>query len=481
MRFFARLLRSLPPAARSGRRKSNHRAHVGEHAILLLALFLLESCLTPEPRFYQTDRRDREAATDSLRLAQPSSAIHERTQSNENPETIPQATPDPPALKAAAAPVPPPAPGGQASRQGGRVPQSNDPALKMVQAGGRTYGSYRLKAGEALYSAVVVRFTGRVEAEDVNQIARQLLALNNISDETQIPTGAEIRIPLELIDDAFFAAQVPPQRISPRRGYFQHVILDAGHGGTDPGTIVRGLREDEIAFDLTKRIQAGLVKRGVKVHALVSTHHNASKMTNGHVMREGKRQQYVKVTPAYNMRDSRIGLNLRIYLIDDIYNRLQREGVAPEDVLFLSVHLDHLHPSVGGTMAYIPDAEERVTTFRATGEVYDNFIESRGQTISFDSHRSRLSENASAGFAQTLITSFRRDGLPVHAYKPIRGYVYRGGGKWTPGIIRYSRVPASVLIEASNLAHRADWQRIRSANFRQRWADAVVRAIVSLY
>jgi N-acetylmuramoyl-L-alanine amidase len=337
---------------------------------------------------------------------------------------------------------------------------------------------YRLKAGEALYSAVVVRFTGRVEAEDVNQIAGQLIVLNNIPDETQIPVGAEIRIPLEMIDEAFFTAPAPP-RMRSRRGHFQHVILDAGHGGNDPGTLVRGLREDEIAFDLMKRLQAGLVKRGLRVHTLVSTYNNANKTTNGEATREGRRHQYVKVMPAYNMSDSRVGLNLRIYLIEDIYERLLRQGVKPEEIVFISIHLDHLHPAVGGSMVYIPETDQRLATFRATGEVYDKFSESHNQTISFDAQQNQFAESASEAFAQTLIASLRRAQLPVHAYQPIRGYVYRGGDKWTPGIIRYSRVPASVLIEAANLAHRADWQRMRSTDFRQRWAEAIVRAITT--
>ena len=385
------------------------------------------------------------------------------------------ASPASPSLKAAAEPVASPV----YAHAAAKLQQSNDPELQMIKDGGRTFGVYRLKAGEALYSAVVVRFTGRVDAEDVNQIARQLLAFNNISDETQIPIGAEIRIPLELLDETLFTERATPLRPGFRRGYFKHVILDAGHGGTDPGTIVRGLREDEIAFDLMKRIRDGLVKHGIKVHTLVSAQAGASKTGNGHVPREGKRHQYVKVTPAYSMQDSRIGLNLRIYLIEDIFSRLLQEGVAPEEVLFLSIHLDHLHPSVAGTMVYVPDAAEHIATFKTTGEVYDQFMESRGQLISFGAGQDLSAENASMNFARTLIASLQRAGMPVHTFKPIRSYVYRGGGRWTPGIIRYSRVPASLLIEAANLAHRADWQRIRAVNFRQRWAGAVVRAITA--
>lgn len=53
-----------------------------------------------------------------------------------------------------------------------------------------------------------------------------------------------------------------------------------------------------------------------------------------------------------------------------------------------------------------------------------------------------------------------------------------GGRKWTPGIIRYSRVPTSVLLEAANLANSGDLMNMRLHQFRQRFVAAVAQAIV---
>ncbi|RMD92327.1 MAG: LysM peptidoglycan-binding domain-containing protein, partial [Calditrichaeota bacterium] len=47
---------------------------------------------------------------------------------------------------------------------------------------GKLYAIYQLKKGEALYSAVVVRFTGRVEAADVNEMAKKIMRLNGFRD-----------------------------------------------------------------------------------------------------------------------------------------------------------------------------------------------------------------------------------------------------------------------------------------------------------
>ncbi len=356
---------------------------------------------------------------------------------------------------------------------------SQDPELKLVTRSGKTYGTYRLKRGEALYSAVVVRFTGRVDADEVNQIARELMLVNGIADASKIPIGTEIKVPLELIDEALLGEEPPQVKIAPapRRGRSVHVILDAGHGGKDPGTMMRDLREDEIAYDLMRRIQDGLTGKNVRVHSLVSKNGKAE-MSNGHT-RKAARHEYVNVTPAYYIEDGRIGLNLRIYLVDAIYRKLLREGVAAEDIIFMSIHLDHLHPSVGGTMIYIPGANERAAKFKAGEEIFEKYQESRDRTIFFAAKENRQAESASWAFSQTVISALREAKLPVHAYKPVRKYVYRGGKKWTPGIIRYNRVPTAVLIEAANFSNPSDQKRIRTPQFRQQLANAIVQAIVA--
>lgn len=353
-------------------------------------------------------------------------------------------------------------------------------------ARGEREAVYRLKKGEALYSAVVVRFTGRIEADEVNDVAQKLLAYNGIRDATKIADGTPIRIPVRFLDEDILRGKIPPapttrpprpeRRSRPRSDL--HVILDAGHGGNDPGTIVRGWVEDEIAYDLMLRIKQGLQNRGAKVYSTVSDKRTGDAVNGGSLL-ANNRDEYVKVTPEYFMNDSRTALNLRIYLVEDIYRWLLRRRVPAENIVFISIHLDHLHPSVGGAMAYYPGAEARSTQFRAAGSIYRQYRESRLGTIQFRRSESETAEAASLAFAQDLIQAFRGASIPVHDYQPIRRYVYRRDAKWTPGIIRYSRVPTSILLEAANLSNRDDLARIRSASFRQRLAEAVVKTIMA--
>jgi N-acetylmuramoyl-L-alanine amidase len=352
-------------------------------------------------------------------------------------------------------------------------------------ARGEREAVYRLKKGEALYSAVVVRFTGRIDADEVNDIAQKLLAYNGIRDATKIADGALIRIPARFLDEDILRGKIPPAPTTrpprpERRSHSHsnlHVILDAGHGGNDPGTMVRGWVEDEIAYDLMLRIKQGLQNRGVKVYSTVRDKQTGDAIGGGSLLATN-RDEYVKVTPEYFMDDSRIALNLRIYLIEDLYRWIRRQGVPPENVVMISIHLDHLHPSVGGAMVYFPGANERSSQFRAAGNIYRQFKESRLGTISFSQRENKSAEAASEAFAWNVIDAFCQANIPVHDYQPVRRYVYRRDSKWTPGIIRYSRVPTSVLLEAANLSNRDDLLRIRSASFRQRLAEAVVKTIM---
>ncbi len=352
-------------------------------------------------------------------------------------------------------------------------------------ARGEREAVYRLKKGEALYSAVVVRFTGRIEADEVNDVAQKLLAYNGIRDATKIADGTPIRIPARFLDEDILRGKIPPapttrpprpeRRSRPRSNL--HVILDAGHGGNDPGTMVRGWVEDEIAYDLMLRIKQGLQNRGAKVYSTVSDKRTGDAVNGGSLL-ANNRDEYVKVTPEYFMDDSRIALNLRIYLVEDLYRWLLRRRVPAENIIFISIHLDHLHPSVGGAMAYYPGAEARSTKFRAAGTIYRQYRESRLGTIQFRHSENATAEAASLAFAQNLIQAFHGASIPVHDYQPLRRYVYRRDTKWTPGIIRYSRVPTSILLEAANLSNRDDLARIRSASFRQRLAETVVKTIM---
>jgi N-acetylmuramoyl-L-alanine amidase len=346
---------------------------------------------------------------------------------------------------------------------------------------GKLYAAYRLKSGEALYSSVVVRFTGRVEASDVNEMAKKIMKINGISDPTRIPTGKKLLIPFDDLSDDFLTGGAPDRVVKiarNKRGARLHVILDPGHGGSDPGAMKRGVSEDELAYDIMLRVKQVLERNGATVYPTVVDPSGSNGPTNSSRLANGKREQ-ITTSPPYTIHDTRVSVNMRVYLVNAIYRKLRKQGVADAHIFFVSIHIDHLHPSMSGTMVYYPNAEQRGRRFNVSGSVYRRYAESRNTRITFSRQANRRAESFSYDFSKQLIDTFKRRGIPVHTYRPIRPYVYRKNRKWTPAIIRYSQIPTSVLLEVTNMANNRDFDRVRDYRFRQKVAEAIAATILS--
>ena len=345
---------------------------------------------------------------------------------------------------------------------------------------------YRMQSGEAIYSSVVVRFTGRLLHDEVDDLANQLLSLNKIRNPRLVQPRQEIRIPLDWISEEYTsegssrpAPKVVVKRPAPRRQKL-HVILDAGHGGRDPGAIAGSksrkdrIHEDEVVYDISLRLIPLLKKRGITVHpTLVDPNQSAP------VKRLNPRHdddEYLLVNPRYTVRNSRTGINMRVYLINHLYQDLRRKGVPDENIVFMSLHGDALHASLSGAMVYFPDHRLRKSRFGLNSSVYRQRKE-YVRTIHYSQRENRSAAEASEVFGETVIQSFRSAGLRVHSSKAVRGYLYRRGKKTLPGVLRYSKVPTSVLVEVANLNHSRDRQDLLRDSVRQNMAQALAQAL----
>ena len=72
----------------------------------------------------------------------------------------------------------------------------------------------------------------------------------------------------QVIDALFRGERIPPQRIAafPISRRIKRVVVDAGHGGNDPGALGRtGLREKDVNLDIARRLTLLLKSEGVNV------------------------------------------------------------------------------------------------------------------------------------------------------------------------------------------------------------------------
>ncbi len=371
------------------------------------------------------------------------------------------------------------------------------PALEFGRDQTGRFAIYRLKRGEALYSSVVVRFTGRIHAEDVNAKAREIAAVNGIADVRQIPAGFAVRIPVDDLSPEFRPPD-DPVRIEEEKSRLEAAqfvnrvraanlagvtfVLDAGHGGRDTGALVDGLEEAKTVYDLACRVDA-LLSRHTKARVLLTVRGNRP-CARGEAENAAADWKTARVltTPPYGLEDSVAGVHLRWYLANSILRRAVHDGGSAERTVFLSLHADSLHPAVRGAMVYIPGEKFLKGTFGKNGSVYASRREVREEpSVSFTRRERIEAEGVSRDFAEKIVAAFRAADLPLHPFQPIRRNVIRGGREWVPAILRYNKIPARVLVEVGNLNNPEDRKLLSTRTFRDRVARALVCALIDFY
>ena len=370
------------------------------------------------------------------------------------------------------------------------------PALEFGQDAKGRYAVYRLRKGEALYSAVVVRFTGRVHAEDVNAKAAELAERNGITDVHAIPVGFPIRIPVADLSPEFRPSDDPGRieeekarleasqfanRVQSRDLEGVTLVLDAGHGGRDTGAIVDGLREASYVYDIACRVER-LVRTRTRGRVVPTVGRDTPCSRSDSDAVSDTRSARVLTDPPYPIEDAAVGVNFRWYLANAVFERARKQKGLEGRTVFLSLHADSLHPAVRGTMVYVPGEKYLAGSFGKAGEPYVSRREVReAPRVSFSRKERIEAEGISRDLADRIVGSFRKADLPLHAFQPVRRNVIRGGREWVPAILRYNRIPARVLVEVCNLNNPDDRKLLRSRTYREKIAEALVDALVAFY
>jgi N-acetylmuramoyl-L-alanine amidase len=367
------------------------------------------------------------------------------------------------------------------------------PSLTYDRSKAAPHAVYRLQKGEALYSSVAIRFTGRVYAKDVGDVLDRIVKFNNIEDVSRIPVGYPVKIPMELLLPEYLPSDDPQRlarestirestRLATRtraRGLAGvHVIIDAGHGGRDVGTLHEGVAESAYVYDVAMRLMRVLEEKSAARVSVTTRSKSIGFKVSDRDELDYLSDHSVLTTPRYDLEDAVIGVNLRWYLANSLYRATINGGGAKEKVVFISIHADSLHPSLRGAMAYIPGAGYVKGSYQKQGDVYLARAEVRERPVVKQSAQDALlAEGLSREFAESVITSLRRADLKVHPFNPVRDNVVRGGREWVPAVIRHNVIPTRMLLEICNLGNTRDRELIQTRKYRQQVADAVYAGI----
>ena len=381
-----------------------------------------------------------------------------------------------------------------------RTPTAPVGARVVLQQGGDleyrdTEAVYRLKPGEALYSAVVVRFTGQLHAADVNATAIELARRSGVDDVTKMPVGSPVRIPFELLLPEYLPAGDPRRKAwekdrqelaAVKRAIRAanldgiQVILDAGHGGTDSGATAGSVWESTYTYDVMARIKRVLEQETRATVWVTVQHANRQGPAEVDVLPRS-REHRLLVLPPYDLSDSSTGVNLRWVLTNALLGRLEKQRVGAERVAFVSIHADSLHPAVRGMMVYVPSRALRPARGPSPAAVWD-CREARETTAPrFSAAFRSRAEALSTQLGESIIRSAARSSIPVHPFQPVRSSVLRGGSRWVPAVLKYSRVPTSVLIEIGNLNNEQDREQLLTWRFREKLAHAIAAGLAEAF
>lgn len=371
------------------------------------------------------------------------------------------------------------------------------PSLTFEHSAAGPYAVYRLQKGEALYSSVAIRFTGRVYSKDVGDVLARIVKFNDIDDVARIRIGYPVKIPMDLLLPEYLPADAPErmareqsQRESAKlAGHARarnlagvHVILDAGHGGRDVGTSHDGVYESSYVYDVMCRLKRLMEKRS---DATVFT--TTRSQSDGYAVIDDdelsdKTDHEVLTTPRYGLDDPVVGVNLRWYLANSLFRHAMKARVAREKVVFVSIHADSLHPSLRGAMVYIPGEKYVQGSFEKRDKVYLARAEVReSPRVRHSANESLAAEGLSRNLAESIVDAFDESGLKVHPFNPIRDNVVRDDHEWVPAIIRHNVVPTRVLIEICNLGNARDRELMKTRRYRQHVAEAIYHGIVTYY
>ena len=360
-----------------------------------------------------------------------------------------------------------------------------------------SYALYRLQAGEALYSSVVVRFTGEVFASEVNRLAARISERSGIRDVTDIPIGYAVKVPLDILLPEHLPEgherRVAWEQDRVEAGRFTNsvrardlqgvtVVLDAGHGGQDVGAAMDGVWESLYVYDIMLRVRQILLEETAAT-VLTTTRDGSSYKISDRDVLPASRGHSVLTSPPYRIAQGRVGTNLRYYLANSMLQKaVVRDGDA-DKVVFLSIHADSLHPSIRGAMVYVPGVVGGASNHGKSGPPYSSIQEVKDQPRVTISNSARAKHKGlSLDLAQHVITGFRSRGLEIHPNQPVRDRIVRRRGRpWVPAVLRYNHIPSKILLEVCNLANPQDRRLVQTRAFRQAVAEATVDGILAYY
>jgi len=287
-------------------------------------------------------------------------------------------------------------------------------------------------AGEGPGAGVVRRFRYAARPDGMSRLVLDLAAPARLTRQ-ELGGRRAPELSFDLAATAPFEAAAAAQP-APRRTQRRTIVIDAGHGGRDPGAIgTTGVREKDVVLDAALQLRQALESRG-----------------NYRVAMTRDADRYVPLE-----------------------DRLQFLRAQNAD-LFISIHADsNSNSEAAGASVYTISerGEARAQNMAQNWDIDLGDVPRQGvaHDILLDLYQ-RETTNRSAQFARTVIPQ-------LGEVAPLLRNTHRNAGLY---VLLAPDVPA-VLIETGFLSNVADERRLSDPRARQAMAGAMARAVDSYF
>lgn len=371
------------------------------------------------------------------------------------------------------------------------------------------YATYKLRAGETIYS-VIVRFTDYTEHADILKACEVVKKRNKIGNERTVKPGTSIKIPLDMLSDIYMHSGREERRVADEvkkeveqikrtkkttgttnalKGVV--VIIDPGHGGKDHGAprYQEKIYEDEINYDIACRLKEYLEQKTQARVYITLKDESQNYIPSMNKTFTHDKDEYILVTPPHNPQDSVSSAHLRWLLANSIIRKEEKAKISREKMIYITIHCDAIYKSsIRGLMVYIPGANyyqgiEKLPKFgdEVNYSTYKEWHENQPKT--YTKSQRINSEARSRIFAQILIKTAQKKNIAVHSNgSAIRNVIRRTKyNAYVPAVLRNTDIPTKVLIECANLADPTDLRNVADPKWRQKMAETIAEALSSYF
>jgi N-acetylmuramoyl-L-alanine amidase len=247
-----------------------------------------------------------------------------------------------------------------------------------------------------------------------------------------------IYVPFSMVEDKFDKVFNPYYYQAPSIGTYsiKKIVIDAGHGGKDPGAVGRkGLKEKDVVLDIAQRLKNILEADGFEVEMTRNSDNFVSLTRRAETSNKIKPDFFVSIHA--NAARSSSACGFEVYYLSDAMDDNARAVAAAENAVL-----------------------ELEDNFKLK---HSNDLDATVWDLLYDEYRLESKE-----MAASLCNSLQCDSIGKNrGVKSARFYVLKG-----------VRAP-SVLIEVGFISNTNEESRLRSSAFRQEIAEALAKGIIS--